>query len=114
MKHYLTLDLKNNPELIEEYMHWHKPDQIWKEIPAGIRQVGIMEMEIFLFQNRMFMVVQTPDDFDWDKAMLDLSKLPRQQEWETFMAQFQQLYQGQGINGKWQRMDRIFQLSSCL
>ena len=56
-----TLDLKDDPKLIEQYCYWHQ--HIWKEIPEGIRAVGISNMEIYRLGNRLFMIVETPDDF---------------------------------------------------
>jgi L-rhamnose mutarotase len=111
MKHYFTLDLKNNRKSIKEYKRWHSPENIWHEIPEGIKQVGILEMEIFLFQNRLFMIVETPDDFNWAEQIEKLSKLPLQQEWELFMDTFQQRLPE--TKGKWQRMNHIFKLSDC-
>ena len=63
-----TLDLKDNEQLIREYCHWHSPEHIWPEIPAGIRTVGILNMEIYRLGNRLFMIVDTPDVFDLDAA----------------------------------------------
>ena len=36
-----TLDLRDNPELIAEYRKRHSKEHAWKEIIAGIREVGI-------------------------------------------------------------------------
>ena len=77
-----TLDLKDNPELIAEYRRRHAQDGVWKEVLDGIRQVGILEMEIYILGTRLFMIVETPVDFDWESAMAQLAQLPRQQEWE--------------------------------
>jgi L-rhamnose mutarotase len=112
MKYYQILDLKDNRKLIEEYKKWHRPENIWKEIPEGIRQVGILEMEIYLFQNHLVMVVETPDDFNWNEQMEKLSQLPLQKEWEVFMDAFQQRLPE--TTGKWQRMTKIFKLSECI
>ena len=75
-----TLDLRDNPELIAEYRKRHSKEHAWKEIIAGIREVGILEMEIYILGTRLFMIVETPLDFDWDSAMTRLSTLPRQAE----------------------------------
>ena len=64
-----TLDLRDNPELIAEYRRLHSAEGIWPEIMAGIRAVGILEMEIYLLGTRLFMIVEAPADFDWDSAM---------------------------------------------
>ena len=105
-----TLDLRDNPELIAEYRRRHSQEHIWKEVPEGIRQVGILEMEIYLLGTRLFMIVETPMDFDWDTAMARLGTLPRQAEWEDYMAEFQLVKAGMSSAEKWQMMDRIFHL----
>lgn len=105
-----TLDLRDNPELIAEYRRRHSEAHIWKEIPAGIREVGILEMEIYILGTRLFMIVETPLDFEWDFAMSCLGTLPRQAEWEDYMAEFQLVKAGMSSAEKWQLMERIFHL----
>lgn len=105
-----TLDLKDNPELIEKYKECHSEEHIWPEIPAGIREVGILEMEIYLIGTRLFMIVETPLSFDWDAAMTRLNKLPKQKEWEEFTSTFQVSLPGASSAEKWQLMERIFYL----
>lgn len=105
-----TLDLRDNPELIAEYRHRHRSDNVWPEVMAGIRQVGILEMEIYILGTRLFMVVETGIDFEWDTAMEHLNTLPRQQEWEDYMAIFQLTAPGASSAQKWQPMERMFHL----
>ena len=105
-----TLDLKDNPELIAEYRRRHSEGEAWKEIIDGIRKVGILEMEIYLLDTRLFMIVETPLDFEWNEAMARLATLPRQQEWENYMAEFQDAKPGASSDEKWRMMERIFYL----
>ena len=84
--------------------------EAWPEILAGIREVGILEMEIYILGTRLFMIVETPLDFDWDTAMERLNTLPRQQEWEEYMAIFQQAAPGMSSAEKWKPMERMFHL----
>lgn len=105
-----TLDLRNDPELIAEYRRRHGRECIWREIPEGIREVGILEMEIYILGTRLFMIVETPLDFDWDSAMTRLNTLPRQQEWEEYMSVFQLAETGKSSAEKWQPMERMFYL----
>jgi L-rhamnose mutarotase len=104
------MNLKDNPELIAEYRKRHSQEHSWKEIREGIKQVGILEMEIYILGNRLFMIVETPLDFDWDTAMARLATLPRQQEWEDYMSIFQDCEQGATATEKWQMMERMFYL----
>ena len=105
-----TMDLRDNPELIAEYRRRHNREEAWQEILDGIREVGILEMEIYILGTRLFMIVETPLDFDWDTAMARLATLPRQQEWEDYMAMFQQCAEGATSDEKWQMMERMFYL----
>ena len=105
-----TMDLRDNPELIAEYRRRHSEGEAWQEIIDGIRSVGILEMEIYILGTRLFMIVETPLDFDWDTAMACLAKLPRQQEWEEYMAMFQNCAKDAPSDEKWQMMERMFYL----
>ena len=64
-----TLELRDNPELVAEYRRRHSREEAWPEIRQGIREVGILEMEIYILGTKLFMIVETPLDFDWDEAM---------------------------------------------
>ena len=111
VKRYVqTMDLKDDPELIERYKEAHSRGKSWPEILEGIREVGILEMDIHLLGTRLVMIVETPLDFDWDKAMARLATLPRQAEWEAFVAQFQKCAPNATSDGKWMMMQRIFHL----
>ena len=105
-----TMDLKDNPELIAEYVKRHSEAEAWPEIRAGIREVGILEMEIYILGTHLFMIVETPLDFDWETAMARLATLPRQAEWEAYMSIFQQADATATSAEKWQLMDRMFYL----
>jgi len=103
---YLTL----NQDTIEEYKYWHSKENIWKEIPEGIRKAEILNMEIYLINNLAFMIVETPLDFDWDEAFGRLATYEKQAEWEDFVARFQESGEGKRSDEKWQLMERIFSL----
>ncbi|MBD5255963.1 MAG: L-rhamnose mutarotase [Barnesiella sp.] len=106
-----TLNLRDNPELIAEYRRRHAEGNIWPEVIEGIRSVGILEMEIYILGTRLFMIVETPADFDWDSAMERLATLPRQAEWELFMSNFQDTdKENAASTDKWQMMERMFYL----
>ena len=107
MKRYCqTLSLVNDAELIEKYVEVHS--HVWPEIIEGQRQVGILDMQIFIKENLLFMICDTVDDFDWERDMARLSTLPRQAEWEAYVAQFQGCRADARSDEKWQMMERIF------
>lgn len=105
-----TLELKNKPELIAKYKQLHDKEHFWQEIHAGIKSVGILEMEIYITGNKLVMIVDAPLDFNWDESMARLATLPRQQEWEDVVAEYQQCADGATSDEKWQIMERMFYL----
>ena len=109
MKRYaLALDLKDEADLINEYEDWHK--QIWPEIRSSILDSGITNMEIYRTGNRLFMIMETNDDFDFvKKASMDAAN-HKVQQWETLMWKFQQPLPWAEPGEKWILMEKIFQL----
>jgi len=109
-KFCFALDLKDDPALIAEYDHWHKNENRWPEIMESITVSGIMNMEIYRTGNRLFMVMETDDSFDFNiKAEMDASN-PKVQEWEKLMWNFQQPLPWAKEGEKWVMMDKIFQI----
>ena len=105
-----TLDLRDDPEMIREYRKWHSEEFQWKEIRDGIRAVGILEMEIYILGTRLVMIVDAPEDFDWKSAMDKLATLPRQAEWEAYVAKAQGADPSLPSHKKWRLMEKIFEL----
>ena len=80
MKRYCrTLELRDDPEMIARYEEAHA--NIWPEIREGILSVGILDMQIYRYGTRLFMIMDTVDDFDFEKDNERLAALPRQAEW---------------------------------
>lgn len=108
MKRYCqTLELTDNPELIEQYVEAHA--HVWPEIIEGQHAVGILEMQIYRKGNRLFMICDTVDDFEWERDMKRLATMPRQAEWEAYVSQFQGCAANARSDEKWQLMEKIFQ-----
>lgn len=105
-----TMDLRDNPELIAEYRRRHAEGSIWPEILQGIRDCGLLEMEIYILGTRLVMICEAPADLDWTEAMQRMAEGPRQAEWEAFMSVFQQCTPDQTSDEKWQMMERMFHL----
>lgn len=109
MKRYtFALDLKDDPQMIAEYEEYHK--QVWPEIMDSIRNAGIQKMEIYRAGNRLFMIMETDDDFSLEhKALVDQYN-PKVQEWETLMWKYQQALPYARTGEKWMQMTKIFDL----
>jgi L-rhamnose mutarotase len=105
-----VLNLRDNPELIKKYRAIHSPGHVWPEITHGIREVGIIDMEIYIHGTTVFMIMDTVPDFDHEKAMKKLAGLPRQKEWEEYVSQFQNAGNKSDTPEKWELVERIFVL----
>lgn len=102
------IKIKDEPGAIQAYRHAH--DNIWPQIKEGIKAVGIQSMDLYLHSNTVVMIVEAPDHIEWESAFEELSHLPDQQEWEDFVAQWQDCAPGSTSAGKWQKMEKIFSL----
>ena len=103
-----VLKLKNDKALIKSYIEAHRPENIWPEVNQGMKEVGILDMEIYILGNQLFMIMDTVPDFEPDTAMAELATKPRQAEWEAHMAQFQVAGANASADEKWQLVERIY------
>ena len=110
MKRYcLALDLKDDAQLIANYEDHH--EKVWPEILKSIKESGIEQMEIYRINNRLFMIMETNDDFSFErKADMDASN-KKVQEWEALMWKYQQAIPGGKPGEKWRLMEKIFTLN---
>ena len=108
MKRYcLALDLKDDPLLIAEYEQYH--EKVWPEILKSIKDSGIEQMEIYCVSNRLFMIMETADDFSFGrKSEMDQSNR-KVQQWEELMWKYQQALPGSKPAEKWRLMKKIFE-----
>ena len=108
MRYCFCLDLKPDPKLITEYEAYHK--NVWPEIIKSIKVAGIEAMEIFRFNNRLFMIMEVNSAFSFEaKKQADDNDLVVQ-KWENLMWQYQQALPTAKPGEKWMLMDKIFEL----
>jgi L-rhamnose mutarotase len=105
-KYVLACDLKNDPALITQYEEYHRA--VWPEVLQSLQDAGIRQMEIFRTGNRLTMLIDTTDDFSFDrKAAMDLAN-PKVQAWEKIMGTFQDHLPHAPAGVKWLPMEKIF------
>lgn len=108
-RYCLALDLKDDPQLIEKYKWHHAPENFWPEINHNIRKAGVVDMEIYRFGSRMFMIMEVDDTFSFER-MDEINQDPKSVEWENLMWGFQQAVPGAKPGEKWAVMERVFKL----
>lgn len=103
-----ALDLRPDPQLIAEYVDLHRHGR--PEIHQSIRDAGVLDMQIFLLHNHLFMIMDTTDAFTLEgKTAMDLAN-PKVMEWEQLMSRFQDVDQSGDPTGRWKPLRKIFQL----
>jgi L-rhamnose mutarotase len=108
-RYCLTLDLKNDPQLIAEYERYHR--KVWPEIIQSLKDSGIEDMEIYVLGTRMLMIMEVSGNFSFEaKAQADRQN-PKVQEWEQLMWKFQQALPQAKPGEKWLLMEKVFSLA---
>jgi L-rhamnose mutarotase len=107
----MALDLRDDESLITAYEQYHQPDGIWPEIPAGIREAGIVDMQIYRIGARLFMIVDYEETTDLKTTFASMQAMPRQTEWAALMAGFQKTLPGAQEGEHWASMKPVFLLN---
>lgn len=107
-KYCLALDLKEDENGVKEYIKYHQ--HVWPEILETIKDAGIVQMEIYQFGLRLFMVMETKDDFSFEQKKKTDEVNSKVLEWETLMWKYQQAVPGSKSGEKWVLMEKIFDL----
>ena len=107
-KFCLALDLKNDEDLISQYERHHQA--VWPEIQQSIFASGIIRLEIFRVENRLFMTIEANDSFSFEKKNAMDASDEKVQEWETLMSTYQQALPTAKSGEKWMLMKKICDL----
>ena len=109
MKKYgLALDLRKDAEVIASYDEWHR--KVWPEVKQSLWDAGVLDMEIYRLEDRLFMLIETKDDFSFErKAAMDDAN-PDVQRWEEMMRKLQTPIPGSKPGEWWRRMELVFKL----
>lgn len=106
MKRYcLALDLKDDPSSIALYEEYHQ--SVWPEIVESIKSSGIIHLEIYRVSNRLFMLLDTKDEFSFEEKALMDAQNEMVQQWEKLMWEFQQALPFAKSGEKWVLMQKI-------
>lgn len=108
-RYCLTLDLKDDPQLIREYERHH--EAVWPEVLQSLKEAGITSMEIYRMATRLFMVMETTEEFSFEKKAESDKRNPAVQKWEELMWKYQQPLPETRSGEKWLLMDKIFEIS---
>ena len=109
MKHFgLAINLKDDPEIIEKYKEYHS--NVWPEVLESLHTIGITKMNIYLLGRRMFMAMETVDEFDVETDFPRyLEQHPRCREWDELMRTYQEPVPEKKPEEWWALMECVFE-----
>jgi L-rhamnose mutarotase len=106
-----ALDLKEDPAAIAEYEAWHRGDRIPPAVVESLHKSGLIDLKIFRTGNRLFLLIEAPDDFSLEAKARDDAANSDVQAWERLMWSFQRALPWAAAEQKWVPMHRIFSLA---
>jgi len=101
--------LKDDADVIDRYKRYHR--EAWPEVIARLKEIGIIEMKIFLIGRRLFMYMEAVDGFDPDRDFPKLNELPRYREWDVLMSSMQERVPEAREGEWWAAMEEVFDLN---
>ena len=107
-RYVLTLDLVDDPELIAQYDAHHR--QVSEKIKKSIMDAGVVLMDIYRYENRLFMIMEVNEEFTFEKKSKMDETNPEVLEWESLMWKYQRPVPGAKPGEKWVVMESIFSL----
>jgi L-rhamnose mutarotase len=108
-RHVLTVNLKNEPGVIESYCRYHR--DVWPEVQNSLREHGVERMDIHLLGRRLVMVVEMRDGLDCRTVFqLHAASNQRVAEWERLMRSLQEPSPDAPAGEWWAVMEPVFHL----
>lgn len=105
----MALNLKDDPQVIEKYKEYHR--NVWPEVEQSLKGVGITSMKIFLIGRKLFMYMETVDDFEADRDFPKyLEQHSRCKEWDNLMCTYQEKIPEAKENEWWAMMEQVYEL----
>jgi L-rhamnose mutarotase len=109
MRYVFTLNLKDDPVVIDTYRRYHL--EVWPEVVESLRAVGVRQMDIHLLGRRLVMIVEMGDGLDYRVAFkTHAASSGRVAEWERLMKTLQEPDAAAAPGQWWALMERVFHM----
>ena len=108
----LTLMLKDDPRLVEEYLEHHR--QVWPEVLEALKKTGVQDIKIYLCGRRLFMAMVAPAGFDPVRSFEEYTENPVAKRWDTLMRNYQQRDPEAAPDQWWRPLAPVFDLVAAI
>ncbi|MHC4586296.1 MAG: L-rhamnose mutarotase, partial [Planctomycetota bacterium] len=102
-------DLQEDEDLMEEYKQELRSD-LWKRVCDIMKERGVLDYEIYQFQNRLLMIIETELDFNIVAFGREISGMAEVRQWAGRMNRYFQTIEGFENSGWWVFLDRVYKL----
>ncbi len=110
MRVVLTVNLKDEPGIVETYSRLHR--EVWPDVQASLRQAGVDKLDIYLLGHRLVMVVEMREGVDYRIAFTThAASTPKVVEWERLMKSLQVPSEEARAGEWWAVMEPVFHLN---
>jgi len=107
-RYCFAVDLIDDERMMREYEAHHR--SIWPEVVDGFHRAGIENVELYRTGNRLFMILDTDDQFSFEKKQRIDEADPVIRKWEELMSTYQQPLPWAKAGERWLQMTCIYQL----
>ena len=108
-RYCFALDLIDDAARIAEYENHHA--EVWPGVRDSFYRAGIENVELYRTGNRLFMLLDTNENFSFEKKKKIDDEDPVVQKWEALMSTYQQPLPWGKPGEKWVLMKAIFKLN---
>ena len=102
-------DLQEDEDLIEEYKQELRSKQ-WKRVCEIMKGRGVLDYEIYQFENRLLMIIETELDFNVVEFGREISGMDEVRQWAGRMNRYFQTIEGFENSGWWVFLERVYKL----
>ena len=106
----LTLNLKDDRRLIDEYLEHHR--NIWPEVVRALLTTGLQDIKIYLSGRQLFMVMVAPEGFDPEASFVAYRKDPVAERWDSLMKTYQEKVAEAGPDQWWMPLAPVFDFAA--
>ncbi|MHC4264526.1 MAG: L-rhamnose mutarotase [Planctomycetota bacterium] len=107
-RYFIATDLKD-PDLGSEYKQLLASEH-WADIAEWMHSEGVIDLEIYMFQQRLAMIFETKPDFHLQTFKDNLHALPLYKDWQQKMKRFLKPLPQAKEGEAWTLTERVYEL----
>ncbi len=108
-RYMFACDLRDKSESVEAY-RWLLRDEFPEQVKKELIDMGVLQMQIYQFQDRLLTVLETKDGFDLETAKQEIKANPAYQSWLRKVGPYLKPLPEAKRADKWVLLERVYKL----